>query len=261
MTSTAFNFSPEELLKQMQANKARSSGPRTDWHSLEAGTNTVRFVSDGRPWVIEYWQHRGVREDGKFCTVIDLDWLMGPEGKDVLEASSLGNEDAELVGRYGDPVKQLRDAILPEDRNSDEYQAYYEAFKAAKYGPTASLGVLATAVVEGSVGLMRLPSGVYNTVWETFETNPVIVSATDGADFVIKKSGKGLGTKYSTALDTSTLNTPVPLDEGASFPSIADGIARDVLDYHAKVKFVRRNYGQFIPDGFMFGGEAEANAA
>lgn len=259
MTSTAFNFSPAELLAQMQKNKARSSGPRTEFHKLEQGTNVVRFVSDGSvlPF-LEYRQHRGVRDDGKFCTVVDLDWLFSEAGAGVLAASDLTAEDADLVGRHGSPVKQLRDALLPDDWKSDEAKAVFDAFSAAKYAPKNATGVMAVAVMEGVVGLLRLPVGVYNSVWEQFEETPQIVSPIDGANFKIKKSGAGLNTSYGVTLDISSLGTPAEISDDlddVTFPDPATAVARDVISYHEQIKFVRRSYGQFVPEGFRFGGE------
>lgn len=256
MTSTAFKFSPDEILAQMQKNRVASSGPRTDWHKLEKGVNVVRFVTDGSvlPF-LEYQQHRGVRDDGKFCTVVDLDWLFSPMGAAVLDASDLTAEDADLVGRYGSPVTQLRDALLPDDWKSEEAKAVFEAFKAANYAPQRGTGVMSVAVMEGIVGLLRLPVGVFNTVWEQVEETPSVLSPTEGADFKIKKSGQGLGTTYSVTLDVASLGTPVAMEEDASFPEPAVAVARDVIGYKDTIAFVRRSYPQFIPEGFVFGGE------
>lgn len=261
MTSTAFKFTPEQMLAQMNKNQAKSSGPRTEFHKLEQGDNVLRFVSDGSvvPFV-SYWQQWGVGPDGKRMAAVDLDWLFSEEGANVLEASDLTSEDADFVGRYGDPVKQLRDAILPPWGDSDEEKsARQEANQHIRNndGPSSARGVVAVAVMEGVIGLVRIPGGVFQTVLDAWNDDPSIILPDAGMDFKVTKTGQGkTGTRYTTTALARTLGTPVELhSDEVIYPNPAEAVAQRVLSYEDKVKFVRRSYGQFVPEGFRFGGE------
>ena len=111
-------------------------------------------------------------------------------------------------------------------------------------------------MVEGVVGLLRLPLGVFDTVIETFEENPSIISPDVGMDFVITKTGQGLGTSYTGTPVISSNGKPAEIhDAEAAYPSVAQGVARDAISLADKRAFVKRSYDGFIPEGFSFGEE------
>ena len=248
MSSTAF-MDPTALLERFKKNRVQS-GPRTDWHNLQQGKQTVRFVSDGTgdPF-LEYRSHWGVSAEGKVMSCLDLDWLVSKNGADVLEACDLTREDVEEIGKHGDPANKLREAL-------PHYDDWPKEWRDARNKPISKRQAISVAVVEGVVGLLRLPLGVFDTVIETFEENPSIISPDVGMDFVITKTGQGLGTSYTCTPVISSNGKPAEIhDAEAAYPSVAQGVARDAISLADKRAFVKRSYDGFIPEGFSFGEE------
>lgn len=250
MSGTAFSASQQELLEEMEKQRATMRGAGgTTWHRLNTGANRVRFITDGTVLpIVGFKQHRGKKDDGKFTTLVDLDFAVRDQR--LFEASELSEEDVDLIGRFGDPVNQLRKAL------PDSSKEWPQAVQDANPAPFSGDAGMAVAIINGEVGLLRLPKTVFERINEIASLHPLYAFAEEGNDLQIVRQGEGIKTKYSA---DPFPNGPHPIDVGdEELPDPYRALARDVASYKNKVEFAVRSYPVHVDfareQGFEFGG-------